>query len=89
MTIKRDLGAALRAIRLHRHIPQESLGPSQSFISDLERGIRSPTLVKFEQLASLLGISPVTLLVYTYSQQGQTTEDLLDTARRELSELGK
>ena len=89
MTSKLDFGAALREIRIIRQLPQESLGPSQAFVSDLERGIRSPTLTKIEQLASLLEISPVTLLVYTYSRDEKSADELLSAVRKELGDLRK
>jgi transcriptional regulator with XRE-family HTH domain len=89
MTTKKDFGAALRNIRIQKQLPQESLGPSQSFISSIERGIRSPTLQKVEQLASLLEISPLTLLAFAYLGEDQTVDDLLITVREELRSLGK
>lgn len=89
MTRKLDFGTALRNIRIQKQLPQESLGPSQSFVSALERGIRSPTLQKLEQLAVLLEINPVTLLVYACLEQDQTVDDLLKEVRQELRELGK
>jgi transcriptional regulator with XRE-family HTH domain len=89
MTTKKEFGAALRDIRIQKQLPQESLGPSQSFISAVERGIRSPTLQKVEQLATHLDISVVTLLAYAYLRQDQTADDLLSAVRRELRGLGK
>ncbi|WP_282365363.1 helix-turn-helix domain-containing protein [Pseudomonas sp. PS02290] len=89
MTTKKDFGAALRNIRIQKQLPQESLGPSQSFISSIERGIRSPTLQKVEQLAVLLEISPLTLLAFAYLEEDQTVDDLLITVREELRSLGK
>lgn len=89
MTTKKDFGAALRNIRIQKHLPQESLGPSQSFISSIERGIRSPTLQKVEQLAVLLEINPLTLLAFAYLEEDQTVDDLLITVREELRSLGK
>lgn len=89
MSRKKDFGAALRDIRIHKKLSQESLGPSQSFISSVERGIRSPTLQKLEQLAALLEISPITLLAYAYLDQDQTADELLAVIKMELRALGK
>lgn len=87
MTSKSDFGGALREIRLLKQLPQESLGPSQSFISAVERGFRSPTMEKFEKLAELLDINPVTLLAYVAIRKGQSVEALLSLVRKELQEL--
>jgi transcriptional regulator with XRE-family HTH domain len=38
----------------------------RTYLSSLERGIKSPTIDKIEQLASVLGVYPVTLLAMAY-----------------------
>lgn len=63
MERKLAFGSALKAVRLRKGIAQEQLGASQSFISTLERGIRSPTIEKVEELAARLGVNPATLII--------------------------
>jgi transcriptional regulator with XRE-family HTH domain len=89
MTSKSDFGIALREIRTRKHIPQESLGASQSFISAVERGLRSPTLQKLEQLAATLNVNPITILAYSQLANGQSPEALFASVREELRDLGK
>ena len=84
---KGSFGAALRAIRVKKNLSQEMLGPSQPFISELERGLRSPTVEKLEQLAAALEISPVTLLAYSHLDEKESVDALLTTVRDELRSL--
>jgi len=44
---------------------------SRIYISALERGIRNPTLDKINEISSVLGIHPLTLLTLTYLNQGR------------------
>lgn len=89
MLSKSDIGAAIKDVRTKRRISQESLGASQSFISTIERGHRSPTIEKFQQLAAFLGISPVTLLAYAYLKEGDSVDELLSAVRQQLAEIGE
>ena len=41
-------------------------------MSTLERGLKSPTLSKIDQIAAVLGIHPLTLLVLSYSDGGES-----------------
>lgn len=88
MDQKSEFGAALRQVREKKGIPQERLGSSQSFISTIERGIRSPTLQKMEEFAAVLGISPVTLLAYANLETGDNCDHLLARVKKELKDLG-
>lgn len=42
----------------------------RTYISELERGAKKPTLAKLDQLAGLLGVHPVTLVSYAYLLRG-------------------
>lgn len=57
----RSFGRALRRLRLRRGISQEELGFRASlhrtYISQLERGLKSPSLKIVRQLARALGIT--------------------------------
>lgn len=59
---------ALRQARGARGMTQEdfSLVSSRTYLSTLERGLKSPTLDKVEALCGALGIHPLTLLMLTY-----------------------
>lgn len=60
---------ALRAARRCQGLSQEdfSVESSRTYISSLERGLKSPTLNKVDELAKVLDIHPLTLLVLAYA----------------------
>lgn len=61
-------GAGLQRARKHRGLTQEdfSIVSSRTYLSSLERGIKSPTISKLEELASVIGIHPLSLLALAY-----------------------
>lgn len=67
--IPRAFGRVLRDHRKKAKLSQESLalaaGIDRTFVSLLERGQRQPTLTTVFQLASVLGVSPGTLVTRT------------------------
>jgi transcriptional regulator with XRE-family HTH domain len=62
------LGKALKQLRQIADVTQEDFGvvSSRTYISTVERGMKSPTLGKIEQLAEVLGVHPLTLLTVAY-----------------------
>ena len=87
MELRAAVGIAIRKIRISRAVPQEGLGPSQSYVSDVERGMKSPSIEKIDDIATVLGVHPVTLLAYAYVQAGVPASDLLERIHSELSKL--
>lgn len=87
MDLRAAVGIAIRKIRISRAMPQEGLGPSQSYVSDVERGMKSPSIEKIDDIATVLGVHPVTLLAYAYVQAGVQPSDLLERIQFELSQL--
>ena len=87
MDLRAAIGIAIRKIRISRAVPQEVLGPSQSYVSDVERGMKSPSIEKIDDIATVLGVHPVTLLAYAYVQAGVPSSDLLERIHFELSQL--
>ncbi len=67
MDVVQLLGQNVRRFRLERGMSQEELafqaGMKRSYLSDLERGTRNPTVRALGRLASALGISPERLLI--------------------------
>jgi transcriptional regulator with XRE-family HTH domain len=59
-------GRNIRAFREQRGLTQEQLaleaGMKRSYVSELERGLRNPTVRALGRLASALGIDPAELL---------------------------
>ena len=69
MPTKRSLPAALKMARKARGLSQEAFSnvSSRTYLSTLERGIKSPTLSKITAICDVLGIHPLTLLALSYS----------------------
>lgn len=91
MDIRQAFAFALRKARKARGLTQEdfSIVSSRTYLSTLERGIKSPTLDKVQELAGTLKIHPLTLLVLAYSnvEGEQGLPDLLDKIRLEIMGL--
>jgi len=64
---------ALRETRSSLGITQEDFGvvSSRTYVSSLERGIKVPTLSKIDELASVMGIHPLTLLTLAYAKSSE------------------
>ncbi len=79
---------ALRETRSSLGITQEDFGvvSSRTYVSSLERGIKVPTLSKIDELASVMGIHPLTLLTLAYAKSSdpKAVAQVLQTVRNEL-----
>lgn len=66
MDMRRLLGRNVRKCRVEAGLTQEQLselsGFSQQYISDMERGLRNPTMVSLYELAQALRTTPVVLI---------------------------
>jgi len=60
---------ALKKARKARGLTQEDFSSlsSRTYVSTLERGMKSPTLSKINELAEILNIHPLTLLLLAYA----------------------
>ena len=90
LEFKRAIGSSVKAYRLKKNIPQESLGPSQPYISNLEAGRGSASLDKIEQMADVLGIHPLSIIFagYLTSNEDADKERLFERIRKDLAEIG-
>ncbi len=89
-TAKPSLPEALRRIRKARGLSQEAFSDvsSRTYLSSLERGLKSPTLSKLGELCEVLEVHPLTLLMLAYMDGEQRTSDqLLAQIRNELSAI--
>ena len=68
MDLLERFGIGLRAARKNRGLTQEDFSnvSSRTYLSSLERGIKSPTISKIDELASVIGVHPLTLLALAY-----------------------
>lgn len=89
MELNEALGLVIKNLRNSRELSQEGLGPSQSYISAIERGKWKPSIEKIEQIAEVVGVHPLTLLVLAYQKQApeQKPDELLKKIQREITSL--
>jgi len=87
---RRAFGKALREARKARGLTQEDFSTTsgRTYLSSLERGLKSPTLEKIAALAETLKIHPLTLLALTYLyMQNETPERLLTKVQKETKDI--
>ena len=67
-TPQNNFPVALKLARTACNVSQEAFGrvSSRTYVSSLERGLKHPTLNKIDELASVLGIHPLTLVALCY-----------------------
>jgi transcriptional regulator with XRE-family HTH domain len=81
-------GQALKDLRLKANLAQSDFPPkvSREHVSLLERGLRSPSLEAIDELADVMGISPLSLVLQCYLHRDPSTsfEALLARAVNEI-----
>lgn len=90
MTAKYSFATALKTVRKARGLSQEAFSDvsSRTYMSTLERDLKSPTLKKLEELCEVLEVHPLTLLTLAYAEGStQQADQLLAQVRRELEEI--
>jgi transcriptional regulator with XRE-family HTH domain len=90
MTAKNSFAAALRTVRKARGLSQEAFSDvsSRTYMSSLERGLKSPTLSKIAALSEVMDVHPLTLLTLAYAGDGKGSADkLFARVQRELDEI--
>jgi transcriptional regulator with XRE-family HTH domain len=82
-----SLAKALKAVRKARGLSQEAFSDvsSRTYMSTLERDLKSPTLSKLAELCEVMEVHPLTLLTLAYAGDSESqTEKLLVQIRKEL-----
>lgn len=91
MDLKKAFGQALNETRTAKDLVQEDFSEvsSRTYISSLERGEKSPTLVKVDELATVVNVHPLTLLVlaYLYKNPNTSIEKLWARVSDELNSI--
>ena len=69
MVAKHTLSEALKTIRKARGLSQEAFSDvsSRTYMSSLERDLKSPTLNKLAELCEVMEVHPLTLLTLAYA----------------------
>ncbi|HFL8201046.1 MULTISPECIES: helix-turn-helix domain-containing protein [Burkholderiales] len=92
MAAKHTLSEALKTIRKARGLSQEAFSDvsSRTYMSTLERDMKSPTLNKLAELCDVMEVHPLTLLTLAYAGKdlGQA-DQLLAQVRQELEMVTK
>lgn len=92
MVAKHTLSEALKTIRKARGLSQEAFSDvsSRTYMSSLERDLKSPTLNKLAELCEVMEIHPLTLLTLAYAGDNlRKADELLAQVRQELAILTK
>jgi transcriptional regulator with XRE-family HTH domain len=87
MAAKNTLASALKTVRKARGLSQEAFSEvsSRTYLSSLERGLKSPTLSKLDELCAVMNVHPLTLLTLAYTADGiRKADQLLSRVREEL-----
>lgn len=91
MNTRLAFAKSLKQARKARGLTQEdfSVRSSRTYLSTLERGLKSPTLEKIEALANTMKIHPLTLLALTYLHAGRnrSLESLWEKISAEIQEI--
>lgn len=68
MALLTRFGIGLQKARKSRELTQEdfSVVSSRTYLSSLERGIKAPTITKVDEIASVIGVHPLSLVAYAY-----------------------
>ena len=92
MPAKHTLSEALKTIRKARGLSQEAFSDisSRTYMSSLERDLKSPTLNKLAELCDVMEVHPLTLLTLAYAgKKPKQAEQLLAQVRQELEAVLK
>lgn len=89
MAAKSSLAKALKTVRKARGLSQEAFSDvsSRTYLSSLERDLKSPTLNKLAELCEVMEIHPMTLLALSYGGDAKGVDLLVERVRREIAEL--
>lgn len=91
MDIKVAFGLALKKARKFRNLTQEDFGivSSRTYVSTVERGLKSITLEKLDEIATVVNLHPLSLVALAYLQTNNqvTLEDLINQITSELNEI--
>jgi len=71
MNLRQSLATTIRSVRKSRGLTQEDFGivSSRTYLSSLERGLKSPTLDKLEELSRILKMHPAAVVLTAYAMQ--------------------
>ncbi len=92
VTAKHSLATAIRTVRKARGLSQEAFSDvsSRTYMSSLERDLKSPTLHKLTALCEVMEVHLLTLLTMGYAGDSSSkTDQILALVRQELEAISK
>ncbi|HEH8398684.1 helix-turn-helix transcriptional regulator [Pigmentiphaga sp. YJ18] len=92
MAAKDSLATAIRTVRKARGLSQEAFSDvsSRTYMSSLERDLKSPTMHKLAELCEVMEVHPLTLLTLAYAGDStRKVDQLLAQVRQELEAVLK
>lgn len=90
MSLRKGFATALQHARKSKGLTQEDFSDvsSRTYLSSLERSIKSPTLDKIEEIAFVIGIHPATLVVLaTMQSEHKNYDQVAEIIKREIDTL--
>lgn len=93
MNINEAFGIALKQARKSKNKTQEDFGivSSRTYVSSLERGLKSITIEKLEEISAVIGVHPLTLLCHAYLLMDDKTNivSLIEAIKKELTSMSQ
>ena len=92
VTAKHSLATAIRTVRKARGLSQEAFSDvsSRTYMSTLERDLKSPTISKLDELCEVMEVHPLTLLTLAYAgDDTHKADELLARVRQEFEAVLK
>jgi transcriptional regulator with XRE-family HTH domain len=89
---KNSLATAIRTVRKARGLSQEAFSDvsSRTYMSSLERDLKSPTLHKLTELCEVMEVHPLTLLTLAYAgDSAHDVESIFEQVRHELKDISQ
>lgn len=90
MDINQAFGQALKELRMLRGKTQEDFSEvsSRTYISSLERGMKSPTIEKVDQLAKEMNVDPLAIMILSYANlRGEIIGEVINDVTSQLEEI--
>ena len=76
MNHRQSIATAIKTIRKIKGLTQDDFGvvSSRTYLSSLERGLKSPTFDKLDDIAKVLDTHPAVIVLFAYALQQQPIE---------------
>lgn len=90
MSLKTGFATVLKAIRTSRGLTHKNMSgaSSRGYMLKLEHGRSSPTIDKLIAISDAMGVSPLTLFIFTLSvESGQPVDTLVQQFKTDVADL--